>query len=553
MKFPLATPFSGGNVSASGAGQKWSLFEELRLALPGQLPAYLQAQRWFGGKARKIASTELLDLIPLPTGSLDALVLLVRLEYDGGLSETYVLPMVSSQAGRAENIEGPYLKTLSRESGQAMVLSDALTNDIVLLWLLGSIEAKMVSQGIRGEIRASPTDVFQEIRSHSPGLLSPKPLKGEQSNSSVIYGDRFILKLFRRVEEGVNPDLELGRFLTEKTTFRNTPAVAGSIEYCAEDGKLSTLGVLHAFVQNQGDAWRFTLGSLATFWQTASQRAPSRQPQTLQTESALDYLSHPPAIAKELGGAYLDAVARLGVRTAELHLALASEKSDPVFSPEPYNLAFLSDFEQSARQLTVRNYSLLRQKLDVLPREVRERAAEVLAHEAEVLEKFQLASKVIKSGLRTRIHGDYHLGQVLFTGLDFMIIDFEGEPARSLSERRVKKSPLQDVAGMVRSFHYAAFSYLLAPIEAAPASQKDFRELTPWADAWYGWVRTAFLKSYFETARSGSFLPESREEIIASLQVHLLEKAVYELGYELNNRPGWAAIPLAGISAILAR
>lgn len=154
--------------------------------------------------------------------------------------------------------------------------------------------------------------------------------------------------------------------------------------------------------------------------------------------------------------------------------------------------------------------------------------------------------------MRTRIHGDYHLGQVLYTGSDFMIIDFEGEPARPLSERRTKRSPLQDVAGMVRSFHYAAFSHLLGPHDASTSSDAHARALANWAEGWYAWVVRTFLRSYFRVAQSGSFLPSSREEISALLQIHLLEKAIYELGYELNNRPSWVGIPLAGISQLLA-
>lgn len=251
-------------------------------------------------------------------------------------------------------------------------------------------------------------------------------------------------------------------------------------------------------------------------------------------------------------GPYLSKVRVLGRRTAELHLALASDPDDPAFAPEPFSPSFQHEFERSARSLTERTLGLLRQKRAELPDDLRAQAEVIINAEPRILQEFQAIAKVT-GGSRIRIHGDYHLGQVLYTGSDFIIIDFEGEPARPLSERRMKRSALQDVAGMVRSFHYAAFAHLLAPIENSPLSKHDFPRASSWAEDWYSWVTFRFLKSYFANAQSGSFLPPSREEISALLRIHLLEKAIYELGYELNNRPTWVGIPLAGITRLLAQ
>jgi maltose alpha-D-glucosyltransferase/alpha-amylase len=319
---------------------------------------------------------------------------------------------------------------------------------------------------------------------------------------------------------------------------------------------------LQGFVPNQGDAWTYTLHSLEGFWEkTASYPEGPPNAAAEDANPVLRYDAVPPKVAADLIGPYLEEIELLGKRTAQLHVALASDSRDPAFAPEPLTDSFLRALEGSARELASRNLGLLRQKLGELPPETRAQAAEVLDRESAILERFGACAGKQTLGARVRIHGDYHLGQVLFTGSDFVIIDFEGEPARSLPERRMKRSPLQDVASMLRSFHYAAFAHLLEAAGESHSAENKFQQSAPWAapsaaswaQSWYTWVASRFLHSYFETAQPGSFLPSSREEISGLLQVHLLDKAVYELGYELNNRPSWVGIPLAGISQLLAQ
>jgi trehalose synthase-fused probable maltokinase len=541
-------------MSTSGAEKRMSLYEALRSALPEQLPAYLLQQRWFGGKARQIRSSELIDVVPLQTGKVEALLVLARVEYGSGPGDTFVLPMILSSASAAPDAgRGAVLEMGADGVSGGRVLRDALTNDEFLSWLLNALEVKLTSKGLRGEIQADHTSVFQDIRSQAGDDLLPRLLKGEQSNSSIAYGERLILKFFRRLEEGVNPDLEVGLFLTESAHFPNVPPVAGSLEYRDNSGRPMTVGIAQKFVPNRGDAWRFTLESLERFWEdvaNASSLPPSRPAATAHPVLAeeADVLPN----ARAVIGHYLDKVELLGTRTAQLHLALASGSADRAFAPESFNPSFLSDTAGSAEALAARNFGLLRNRLGGLSQEARARASAILDRETEVLEKFRKLPEAANMGMRIRIHGDYHLGQVLFTGSDFMIIDFEGEPARPLAERRVKRSALQDVAGMLRSFHYAAFAQLFATGAEAHARAQGAERFFAWAERWYAWAASRFLNSYFEMAQSGSFLPPGRSEISAVLQFHLLEKAVYELGYELNNRPSWVGIPLAGISQLLA-
>jgi maltose alpha-D-glucosyltransferase/alpha-amylase len=540
-------------MSTPGAEKRMALYEDLRLAVPEQLPAYLSKQRWFGGKARRIHSAEILDLVPLQTGQLDAFLLLARAEYETGIGDTYVLPMIVSRAASGQQAAGGgelRIRSVGDVNG-SVVLTDALQNEQFLSWLLDAVEVKLVSKGVRGELRASHTAIFQDIRSNSGDGLHPRLLRGEQSNSSVAYGDRLILKLFRRVEEGVNPDLEIELFLTEAAHFPNVPPVAGAFEYREENGSLVSIGTLQRFVANQGDAWRFTLDSLKDFREQTA-RYPEGPPALGEAANPiLAYESELPPIAAELLGAYLSQVGLLGKRTAQLHLALASDFSKPAFAPEAFTGSFQRDFERSAIDLAERNFGLLREKREELQPKTREEAARILDRQGEIIEKLRSIAAAENLGMRIRIHGDYHLGQVLYTGSDFMIIDFEGEPARPLSERRTKRSALQDVAGMVRSFHYAAFSRLPDATDESTQGEIDLQKQMRWSQNWYAWAASRFLHSYFETAKSGSFLPPSRQDVSALLQIYLLEKAIYELGYELNNRPAWAGIPLAGISQLL--
>jgi len=358
-----------------------------------------------------------------------------------------------------------------------------------------------------------------------------------------------VLKIFRRLEQGINPDLEIGRFLTEKTSFRNVPLLAGYLEYADATGACSSMATLQNFVRNQGDAWEFTLQHAERYFDRVYNTASAPPPLPAHSPLALSAEAIPEQ-SRQTVGAYLDSAALLGQRTAELHLALSTETGDPAFDPEPYTGADQWSFCESALSLLQRNFRLLRHQQPNLASDVHVESRQVLAAESELERRFRSFEHRTLTSLRTRIHGDYHLGQILVSGDDFVIIDFEGEPARPLAERRRKRSPLQDVAGMLRSFHYAAYAPLLG-VASRPASITAPESLGPWAYFWQMWVSAAFLRSYFETAGRAPFLSGDPEEVAAIIEAHLLEKAVYELGYELNNRPLWMRIPLGGIAQFL--
>ena len=516
-------------------------YSALRTELQAQLPAFLLKQRWFGGKARQIVSTEIADVIPVGGGQLETMVVVVGVKFAAGPEERYVLPLVAVSAQGAQSNGTAFLRLSDAEPARGFVLGNALENADFLENLLQTIGGERIFKGERGELVGCRGSAFAQLCPASTGRLQAKLLSGEQSNSSVVYGDRLILKFFRRIEEGVNPDLEMNAFLTERARYQHVPALAGFLEYRTGDENRSTQAILQAFVPNEGDAWRYTIKSLSRFYEaceSASRGIILSQGQIQQS-------------TRETIGAYLKSIGLLGRRTAELHLALASDPDRPAFAPEPFSIEFQKSFEAAALQLTSDVLRLLREKTSLLPASWQAKAQAVAQREAEIANRFRTSLNEPIKAARIRIHGDFHLGQVLCTNSDFVIIDFEGEPARPLSERRIKRSPLQDVAGMLRSFHYAAFAPSLGSSGDEPMDAERFEQFRVWAESWNTQVSEAFLAEYFGAAGAAPFLPTNPAETSKLLELYVLEKAIYELGYELNNRPDWVGLPLEGISKLL--
>jgi maltose alpha-D-glucosyltransferase/alpha-amylase len=321
--------------------------------------------------------------------------------------------------------------------------------------------------------------------------------------------------------------------------------VVGAIQYRRKKGEILSLAILQSFVPNGGDAWRYTLDALSHYFEHALAH-PDVQTPAVESKPLLGLLADDiPMLARELIGSYLESARLLGQRTAELHMALASVQDDPDFAPEPFSTLYQRSIYQSVQSQTGQVFQLLRSRLKKLPEAVRPEAQKVLELEGEIRRYYRSLLQRKINTMRIRVHGDYHLGQVLYTGRDFVIIDFEGEPARPLSERRIKRSPLRDVAGMLRSFHYASYAALYGQVSGI--RPEDFSALEAWARFWFTWVGVAFLKTYLEVAKEAPFLPNDPMDLQILLDVYLLEKAIYEIGYELNNRPEWVKVPLQGV------
>jgi maltose alpha-D-glucosyltransferase/alpha-amylase len=523
-----------------------------RSALEAIMPQYLRSRRWFGGKARPIQSVQIADSIQVQAGNgPEAHVLLVRVSYLEGESETYLVTVAVAAGRDADRVHqemaNSVIATVRRSDGNGhCVLYDATRDKKFAASLLESIGRRKRFKGSAGEVAASPTEAFRRIRG-TESELEPAPLSVEQSNTSVAYGDRLILKLFRRPDQGVNPDLEVGRALTQAGTGVQVPPVAGFLEYRSDRREPMTLGILQGFVPNEGDAWHYTLDNLSTFFERVLSNPPDIAP-FITTEHVVELARRDiPRVVRDLIGPYLQSAILLGQRTGELHLALASAGTGPGFQPEPFTALYQRSIYQNNRGLMAGVFPVLKHRVESLKDGAREDALTVIGKEEDTLRRFQLLLGKQLSGMRIRCHGDYHLGQVLFTGKDFVIIDFEGEPTKPLSQRRLKRSPLIDVAGMLRSFNYAADTALFNEQARGSVPPEGVPLLEQWSRVWDSWVGAAFLREYLRTVGDSPILPQTGEELSLLLNVLLLEKALYEVNYELNNRPDWLRIPLRGV------
>ena len=556
---PRATPMlsSDGQQAAASIPEirvagDWesALVGPAKERLENVLLGYVRNRRWFAGKARRLKSAEISDLIPVPGAVGGAYLAAVVISYAEGDPDTYQLPLAYASPAEAPHIieRWPHsaiawLRVFGEE-GRGL-LYDALGPPAFAEAVLGAIARRRRATGGKGVLVGSTTRAFARLRGAETVRLEAALSVAEQSNNSVVFGERLILKVFRRLEEGVNPELEVGRFLTEKTNFTQVAPLAGTLEYRREDAEPVSLAVLQGYVPNQGDAWQFTLNTLSHFLHGPElyETEPPAMPSNVLRASAGEL----PEVAARTIGAYLDSARLLGRRTAELHSALASDPDDPAFAPERISQQDQRSIYQSMSGLSLRSTDMLRSQLNKLPQDAREEARKVLELEpriATILRSF-LSRRLTTT--RIRVHGDYHLGQVLYTGHDFVIIDFEGEPTRTLYERRLKRLALRDVAGMLRSFDYAAHVALQSDQIDATARPR----LVGWGDFWSTCVSAAFLKSYLATAGKASFVPQTPDDLDLQLTTMLLEKALYELRYEMNVRPDWVHIPLRGILEVV--
>jgi len=520
-----------------------------RRAIEGLLPSYLRGRRWFGGKDRRIRSAHISAHVPFEYGNRTAQLLLITVEYTEGDPEQYLLPLTIVDGPLAEQIMErlPHyvLGRLAQPSGDALLV-DALADPAFGRALVEAISRRRRITADGATLLAQPTRAFRQLV--PPGTTLPEPIlsRAEQSNNSLIFGDRLILKLFRKVEPGMNPEVEIGYYLTERVGFPHVPPLAGSLELHLGQSEPISLAVLQALVHNEGDAWQYTLDELGSYLERALAYPGEPPAITLDPQSLLERArGEIPSDVYETVNTYVEAVRLLGQRTAELHRALAAATDNPAFAPEPFSLLYQRSIYQSMRSAAIQTFQQLRRHTARLDEGRRALVEQVLARESTIIAVYRHLLHHLIPAKRIRCHGDYHLGQVLYTGRDFVIIDFEGEPARPISERRLKRTPLLDVAGMLRSFHYAAYAVLHEHQQHGLIS--DVERAERWLRYWYGWVAAIFLQGYLQTMEGSDLLPPDPDDLRAVLEAYLLDKALYEVRYELGHRPGWLAIPLHGV------
>jgi maltose alpha-D-glucosyltransferase/alpha-amylase len=517
------------------------------------LPAYLKRCRWFQGKERQTEAAMILESVALPYASQTAYLALVQVEYTEAEPETYLLALAFARGREAEKIRQARPQTVicplrvkGDETEDVGVLYDALGEKRLSSALLEAIFRHRHFKRAGGEL------LGLTVR-HKHALLDPRqdqalvpgpepsPLKGEYNNTVIAFGDRWFLKIYRRIEEGTNLELELLRFLGEKASPHATPSFAGALEYRRSWGKPMTLGIVERFVAHQANGWDYACHALGLYFEHAMVRQTPAE-LTLPKRRLLDLLDvEPPALAQEVIGAPLGTMRLLGQRTAEIHSVLASVPEDENFAAEPFTPHYQRSLYQSLRSQARQAFAALRQRIPALPEAVQEQARRVLGKEEEILRRARFVLDHKTTAARTRCHGDYHLGQVLFTGKEFVIIDWEGQTDRPLSDRRRKRTPLRDVASMLTSFHYA----VRCALASGHVRPQDISVLEPWARFWEAWVSSAFLKAYLEVALQDSFLPQSKEELRALLDFSLLKRAVNELRRELIYSPERVSVALS--------
>jgi maltose alpha-D-glucosyltransferase / alpha-amylase len=510
------------------------------------LTAYLPHQRWFGAKSRTIQSIAVLDSAQLP--GLNALLVFLQLTFDDSTTSVYQLPLTITTGEAAETIRASdpssIVATVTTPDGPA-ILHDAVAREDVRQAILNLIEANAELPTRNGALVGHSSTAYTEAR--GTDSLPARTGSAEQSNTSILYDAKLILKLFRRIQPGENPDTEIGRFLTETAHFPRIAPFLGDITLRSKDGEPTTLAMLQGLVENEGDGWQWTLDELSRYYDSVA-TLPS--PQDLGTPASFLTESETPEAAREHAALSIEAAALLGRRTAEMHLALATPTKNLAFFAESFTTSDLvADADRIDAQLAL-TLAALKRGMSQLTETTTDAAALLLSRRVSLFARARAIASATpaEAGQRIRIHGDYHLGQVLRSRNDYVILDFEGEPARSLAERRAKQSPLKDIAGMLRSFSYAAYAALNTFAQRRP---DDAKYLEPWVALWQNAVTTSFLRAYRLTiSETNTSLIPTPTQAQLLLDAYLLEKSLYELLYELNNRPTWVHIPLAGILSL---
>ena len=532
----LGPPDEPAAVPAIFAGVVWdSLMDgSLRTIIERQaLAGFLQRQRWFGAKARPVAAARFVDWVTLRHGPHPAFLAIVEVQFRDGGRDRYVMPLALTSGADALAFELAYpLAVIARISGARKgLLIDGLFDDDVCTTLRSVCEHAGQLSMRYGKLEGASFPWIPDGDHSDTPLARTAP---DQSNTSVYFGKRLIMKMFRRLETGPNPDVEIGAHLSATRTFSRVPQLVGATVYRREDDAPASLAMLQAYVFNQGNGWQVAIEELGRYFERVMALPPPLAGGDAAAESLLTI---------EAIGPYLAVAEVIGRRTGDLHVSLGAPTPDPAFAPVPFTLADIESAAAAMRRRGEQQFQALEAAVSSLDESCADVAREVLAHREHTLRTIAGMRDARSGGLRIRIHGDYHLGQILETEGDIVILDFEGEPARPIAERREKYSPLRDVAGMLRSFSYAALTALGVAIKARP---DDRERLAPWATFWERGVSAAFMRAYLAAVDGHGLLPAGRD-LDALLQGFVTDKALYELGYELNNRPEWVHVPLAAL------
>lgn len=502
------------------------------------LENYIINKRWYGGKASTLKYIEVVDYFKTTSKKNTYYGVLLEVNFKEAFYQHYFMPLAFMEEDELD------------------------TNTIIAPVKFGHITGYLVDALHQEDFRKLLFEnIAQSTNSPSNKLVyhkgkrlidtlykSSKFMGVEQSNTSIIFNDAFVLKIFRRIYVSTNPDYELSRFLTERMHFENTPAYTGSINLYSSEGDI-TLGLMQELVPNQGDAWKFMLEQLDSVFDNLSRKKIKidKLP-NVALFTRLKISEIPPEIIDWVGLSLFLRIQTLALRTAEMHIALGSDIHETAFTPTTYNGDYTVWLKNRLLYQFQNRLNIIENSLHKLDGMALDLAQQFLENKKRIRQHFVDFDWTKMKSERIRIHGDYHLGQVLVNDEDFFLLDFEGEPESTIRDRKVKQPPLKDVAGMFRSFHYAIYATIFNNAEKYPYQQE---ELFKAGEILFKYMVGTFLETYIEKVQSGNLNIGYSHEIEFVLKYCLLEKAVYELGYELNSRPRWAVIPLRGIQTIM--
>ncbi|WP_300434021.1 trehalose synthase [Christiangramia sp.] len=506
------------------------------------LENYILKKRWYAGKSSTLKYIEVVDHCKLSSEKHTYYGVLIEINFSEAFFQDYFIP-ICFFPGNKEDLETTTVIAPVSFHDEEGYLIDALHIEDFRILIFDRIMGYSADQS------------HKKILFHRSETMKPENYKsstfmgGEQSNTSIIYNNSLVMKFFRRIYTSKNPDYEISRFLTEKSNFKNIPAYAGSINLALDNGDTITLGLMQDLIENEGDAWKYMLEELkSVFVNLEKKKIKVKKLPPIPLYQRQPINSIPPEIIDFAGLNIFLKVSKLAQRTAEMHIALGSDMQDTAFTPTKYNGDYAVWLKNRLIYMFQNRLNTIENNMHKLDGEALELAKEFLDKKKEIREHFLNFTWTRMKSERIRIHGDYHLGQVLVDHDDFYLLDFEGEPESTIQDRKVKQPPLKDVAGMFRSFHYAIYSTIFNNDGSFSTSQEDMFEA---GEILYKYMIGVFMETYVHKVQSENLNIGYKQEIEFLLDYCLLEKAVYELGYELNSRPRWTIIPLRGIASIL--
>ena len=507
------------------------------------LENYILKKRWYAGKSSTLKYIDVVDHGKLSSDKNTFYGVLIEINFSEAFFQDYFIPL-SFIVEEKEKLETNTVIAQVTFQGEQGYLIDAIHIEDFRQLVFDKIMNYTVEQEEDSKVIFHRSETLKPCKYKSSRFMG-----GEQSNTSIIYNDNYVMKFFRRIYTSKNPDYEISRFLTEKSNFKNTPAYVGSINLALDNGDTITLSLMQELLENDGDAWKYMLQELKSVYTNLEKKKinvsklpdiPLYQRQPINTI--------PPEIIDFAGLNIFLKVSKLALRTAEMHIALGNDMQDTAFTPTKYNGDYAVWLKNRLIYMFQNRLNTIENNMHKLDGEALKLANEFLDKKKEIREHFLNFNWTKMKSERIRIHGDYHLGQVLVDHDDFYLLDFEGEPESTIQDRKVKQPPLKDVAGMFRSFHYAIYSTIFNNDGSFATSQEEMFQA---GEVLYKFMIGVFMETYVQKVQTENLNIGYKQEIEFLLDYCLLEKAVYELGYELNSRPRWTIIPLRGIASIL--